>query len=63
MITQKDIHNIFVKKLSAELKVEIAKTCEFDVEKIKKFEKGLADSINTSFETSQEAAEYMCKEI
>ena len=62
MITQKDIHNTFV-NLSDDAKIEIIKKCGCDVGKIKKLEKGLADSINLVSEIAAPAAEYMNREI
>ncbi len=34
MLTQKDIHNIFV-KMDMNFKAQIAKSCDFDIEKIR----------------------------
>lgn len=62
MLTQKDIHNIFV-KMDMNFKAQIAKSCDFDIEKIKEFESTFANSLNMAWEQGQEVLEYLNTEI
>ena len=62
MLTQKDIHNIFA-KMDMNFKTKIAKSCDFDIEKIKEFESKIADSCNIAWEQGQKVIEYMNTEI
>lgn len=62
MMTQKDIHNIF-NKMDMNFKTQIAKSCDFDIEKIKELESIIAGSCNIAWEQGQKVLDYMNKEI
>lgn len=62
MIMQKDIHNIFAQK-DMNFKMQIAKLCDFGIEKIKEFESALANSLNMAWEKGQKVLEYMDTDI
>lgn len=62
MTTQKDIHNILIKADDA-YKAQVIKQCDCDVDKMKQFEKTLADIVNISAETIGKAWGYMNEEL
>lgn len=62
MLTQKDIHNIFA-KMDMNFKTQVAKSCDFDIKKIKEFESTFANSLNQAWEQGQKVLEYMNTEI
>lgn len=62
MLTQKDIHNIFV-KMDTDFKTQVAEVCSFDIEKIKEFESEMAIFFNIALEQEQSVLEYMNTEI
>lgn len=63
MISQKDIHNIFVKCLTPEQKVALVKRVGGDVNALKKAEKAVTDVVNTMTEVFADGLDYLNKEI
>lgn len=62
MLTQKDIHNIFA-KMDMGFKTKIAKSCDFDIEKIKELESNIANACNFAWEQGRKVIDYMNTEI
>ena len=63
MITQKDIHNILVKCMTQQQKIEIVKNVGGDVSALKKAEKTVADIANNLTEVFSEGLDYLNKEL
>ena len=63
MLTQKDIHNIFVKCMTSQQKIEIVKNVGGDVNALKKAEKTVADVVNNLTEVFSEGLDYLNKEL
>ena len=63
MLTQKDIHNILVKCMTQQQKIEIVKNVGGDVNALKKVEKTVADIANNLTEVFSEGLDYMNKEL
>lgn len=61
-MTQKDVHNIFV-KADMSYKAELIKQCDYDIEKIKQFENMIANICNASIKAVSEVLAYMNTEI
>ena len=63
MLTQKDIHNILVKCMTQQQKIEIVKNVGGDVNALKKAEKTVADIANNLTEVFSEGLDYLNKEL
>ena len=63
MLTQKDIHNILVKCMTQQQKIEIVKNVGGDVNALKKAEKTVADIANNLTEVFSEGFDYLNKEL
>ena len=63
MLTQKDIHNILVKCMTQQQKIEIVKKVGGDVNALKKAEKTVADIANNLTEVFSEGLDYLNKEL
>ena len=63
MITQKDIHNMLVKCMTPQQKIEIVKNVGGDVNALKKAEKTVADIANNLTEVFSEGLDYLNKEL
>lgn len=62
MLTQEDMHNILVKS-DVNYKMQVIRQCGFDIDKIKEFERKLAEICNVSIETASGVINYMSTEI
>ena len=63
MLTQKDIHNILVKCMTQQQKIEIVKNVGGDVNALKKAEKTVANIANNLTEVFSEGLDYLNKEL
>lgn len=63
MLTQKDIHNIFVKCMTPQQKIGLVESVGGDVNALKKAEKTVADVVNNLTEVFSEGLDYLNKEL